>query len=89
VPVVGLFYNRPGGMSVGGARTSSHCPPCRLRRRRSSGLLPGCEHSHAKTSCWVLRLDGRLATFQVDTVRRYARNAFPTALVYGNTNHAA
>ena len=37
----------------------------------------------------MLRADGRLASFRVDAVRRYSKHAFPTALVYGNTNYAA
>lgn len=37
----------------------------------------------------VGRVDGLTAVFEVDSVRRYNRNAFPTQLVYGNTDHAA
>jgi Sortase domain len=38
---------------------------------------------------YVARADRSVATFTVNGVRRYAKDAFPTSLVYGNTNHAA
>ncbi len=37
----------------------------------------------------ITRADGSVAVFAVDQVRRYHKTAFPTQLVYGNTNHAA
>ena len=37
----------------------------------------------------ITRADGSVAVFTVDDVRRYPKNAFPTQLVYGNTDHAA
>ena len=37
----------------------------------------------------VTRADGSVAVFAVNTVRRFQKSAFPTQLVYGNTNHAA
>lgn len=37
----------------------------------------------------VTRADGLVAVFRVDRVRRYAKERFPTQLVYGNTDHAA
>jgi sortase (surface protein transpeptidase) len=37
----------------------------------------------------VTRADNSVAVFTVDTVRRFQKSAFPTQLVYGNTNHAA
>lgn len=37
----------------------------------------------------VARTDGSVAVFAVDAVRRFAKADFPTALVYGNTDHAA
>ncbi len=33
--------------------------------------------------------DGDVASFRVDAVRRYAKDHFPTAAVYGPTNYAA
>lgn len=36
----------------------------------------------------VLRADDTTATFRVDGVRRFAKDAFPTRLVYGNTSDA-
>jgi hypothetical protein len=36
----------------------------------------------------VTRSDGSLATFQVTAVKRFRKTAFPTALVYGNIDHA-
>ena len=37
----------------------------------------------------VTRADGTIAVFAVDRVRRYAKDDFPTRLVYSNTEHAA
>ncbi len=37
----------------------------------------------------VTRADGTFAIFGIDAVRRYAKGAFPTLLVYGNTTTAA
>ena len=37
----------------------------------------------------VTRTDGSVATFEVDEVRLFRKKAFPTELVYGNTDHAA
>jgi sortase (surface protein transpeptidase) len=37
----------------------------------------------------VSREDGIVAIFEIDRIQRYNKNAFPTELVYGNTNRAA
>jgi sortase (surface protein transpeptidase) len=37
----------------------------------------------------VTRTDGSVAVFEVDDVRLFRKKAFPTQLVYGNTDHAA
>lgn len=37
----------------------------------------------------VRRADGTVAVFAVDAVRRFAKAAFPTRLVYGDTDHPA
>jgi len=37
----------------------------------------------------VTRADGSVAEFAVDAVRRYHKAAFPSEVVYGNTDHAA
>ena len=37
----------------------------------------------------VTRTDGSVAVFEVDDVRLFRKKAFPTKLVYGNTDHAA
>ena len=37
----------------------------------------------------VTREDGDVATFEVDKVRRFSKDRFPTQLVYGRTDHAA
>jgi hypothetical protein len=42
-----------------------------------------------KDTVLILRADGSMAIFVVNEVRRYHKTAFPTALVYGNTNRAA
>ncbi|WP_353649054.1 class F sortase [Nakamurella sp. A5-74] len=36
----------------------------------------------------VARRDGTVATFKVDGVREYAKDKFPTQVVYGNLDHA-
>lgn len=36
----------------------------------------------------VTRADGSVARFEVDEVRRYPKNAFPTERVYGDIDHA-
>jgi hypothetical protein len=36
----------------------------------------------------ITRADHRIAVFTVNAVRRYPKDAFPTALVYGNTSNA-
>ena len=36
----------------------------------------------------VMRSDGKLAEFRVTRVARFAKDAFPSELVYGNINHA-
>lgn len=37
----------------------------------------------------VTRADGQVAVFAVDKIGRYPKDDFPTALVYGETDHAA
>lgn len=37
----------------------------------------------------VTRADGQVAVFAVDMIGRYPKDDFPTALVYGETDHAA
>ena len=36
----------------------------------------------------VTRADGTVATFTIDSVARYPKAEFPTALVYGHTSRA-
>jgi hypothetical protein len=36
----------------------------------------------------VTRTDGSTVTFQVDSVARYPKDAFPTDAVYGDIDHA-
>ncbi len=44
---------------------------------------------HRGDTVRVSRADGSVAVFTVTDVLRYHKTAFPTALVYGNTDHAA
>jgi sortase (surface protein transpeptidase) len=37
----------------------------------------------------VTRQDGQVANFEVNEVRRFSKDGFPTQLVYGRTDHAA
>jgi sortase (surface protein transpeptidase) len=83
IPAIGVQSNLLTlGRTAGGRR------PCRLRRSWSAifyrlGALKRGDSVH------IRRSDGRVATFTVNDVRRYSKQAFPTALVYGNTNRAA
>src|SRR4051794_37927643 len=43
---------------------------------------------HVGDAIAVRRADGRTARFLVHSVRRFAKNAFPTKLVYGDTDDA-
>jgi sortase (surface protein transpeptidase) len=49
---------------------------------RLGGLRPG-------DKVQVTRADGSVAVFAVSAVQRFRKSAFPTQLVYGNTDHAA
>jgi len=40
-------------------------------------------------SILITRADGLVATFEVEGVRRFPKDEFPTELVYANTDHAA
>jgi sortase (surface protein transpeptidase) len=92
VPALGISYNLPGWYrysptpgALGPAVIAGHVDSAEAGPAvfyRLGALKPG-------DSVTVLRADGRLATFRVDAVRRYSKHAFPTTLVYGNTNHAA
>lgn len=44
---------------------------------------------HPGDEILVTRRDGKVAIFEVDAVRQYSKNDFPTDLVYGDTAHAA
>ncbi len=44
---------------------------------------------HRGDTILVTRSDGSEAVFAVDEVRRFHKKAFPSQLVYGNTDHAA
>ncbi len=44
---------------------------------------------HRGDTVLVTRVNGSVAVFTVDAVGRYPKSRFPTALVYGNTDHAA
>ena len=92
VPAPGPNYNRAGWYrpsptpgSLGPAVIIGHVDSATERRSvffKLGSLKPGARVE-------VSRVDGITAIFEVDAIRRYNRNAFPTQLVYGNTNHAA
>jgi LPXTG-site transpeptidase (sortase) family protein len=92
VPPLGLSYNLPGWYQysptpgeLGPAVIAGHVDSAEAGPAifyRLGALKRG-------DTVRVARTDGRLATFTVNDVRRYSKHAFPTALVYGNTNHAA
>jgi hypothetical protein len=92
VPPVGPTYNQAGWYrysptpgSLGPAIIAGHVDSAAAGPSvfyRLGGLKP-------KDTINVLRADGSMAIFVVNEVRRYHKTAFPTALVYGNTNRAA
>lgn len=45
--------------------------------------------AHPGDRIYITRADGHVATFVINAVRRYPKDQFPTATVYGNTDHAA
>jgi sortase (surface protein transpeptidase) len=92
VPPLGLAYNLPGWYqysptpgALGPAVIAGHVDSAEAGPAvfyRLGALKPA-------DTVRILRADGQIAVFRVDAVRRYSKSAFPTALVYGNTNHAA
>ncbi|HUQ40199.1 MAG TPA: class F sortase [Acidimicrobiales bacterium] len=92
VPAPGPRYNDPAWYrysptpgSLGPAIISGHVDSARYGRSvffRLRELRPGDEIT-------VRRADGQEARFAVDGVRVYAKDRFPTKLVYGDTRHAA
>lgn len=91
VPAPGPHYDEAGWYrysptpgSLGPAVIVGHLDSARGRSIffRLGGLKP-----HDRVL--VTRADGSVAVFEVNAVRRYRKNQFPTQLVYGNTNHAA
>jgi LPXTG-site transpeptidase (sortase) family protein len=92
VPELGLSYNLPGWYQysptpgeLGPAVIAGHVDSAQDGPAifyRLGALKRG-------DSVQIRRTDRRVVTFTVNDVRRYSKNAFPTALVYGNTNHAA
>jgi sortase (surface protein transpeptidase) len=92
VPALGLSYNLPGWYQY--SPTPGELGPAVI-----AGHVDSAEDGPAifyrlgalkrGDSVQIRRADGRVATFTVNDVRRYSKHAFPTALVYGNTNHAA
>ena len=92
VPVAGSRYDEvgwyrysptPGSLGpavmVGHVDSAAHGPSIFWRL---GGLRPGDEID-------VTRADGTVAIFAVERVARYVKTAFPTQLVYGNTEDAA
>jgi hypothetical protein len=92
VPSLGIAYNLPGWYqysptpgSLGPAVIAGHVDSAEAGPAvfyRLGALKRG-------DTVQVLRADRRVVTFTVEVTRRYSKNAFPTALVYGNTNRAA
>lgn len=68
------------GPAVLGAHVDSHSGPAVFFRLGE--LRPGAR-------VVVTRADGSVVTFVVDRVAEYAKSAFPTALVYGNSSNRA
>lgn len=82
--VAGWFIHAPTPGELGPAIIAGHVdskrgPAVFFRLHR---LVPGDEIR-------VERADGRTAVFRVVAVERHAKEAFPTAAVYGDTDHAA
>jgi hypothetical protein len=92
VPPPGPDYNRPAWFT--GSPTPGEIGPAVIEGHVDSAaqgpsvffelgaLRPG-------DSVLVGRADRRTAVFRVNAVRRYVKDRFPTAIVYGNTDRAA
>lgn len=91
-PAPGPQYNKAGWYrysptpgSLGPAVIAGHVDSAREGPSvffRLGSLRPG-------DTITVTRADGSVAFFAVDSVHRYAKDHFPSKLVYGDTNHAA
>lgn len=44
---------------------------------------------HTNDKILVTRADGSLATFTVNSIKRFSKSHFPSKLIYGDTDHAA
>lgn len=53
-----------------------------------AGVFAGISRLAAGDEIRVGRTDGRVATFRVERVERFAKDRFPTGAVYGDIDHA-
>lgn len=80
----GWYRNSPTPGSLGPAIILGHVDS----RKYGPGIFYRLGELHSGQEIDVARSDGKIAVFRVDTVRSYAKDAFPSNDVYGNIDHA-
>ena len=92
VPVPGPHYDQAGWYRYSptpGARGPAVIVGHIDSRRGGPSVFFRLGELHTGDVVRVARADGTVATFAVQQVRRFHKSAFPTQLVYGNTDQAA
>jgi sortase (surface protein transpeptidase) len=92
VPAPGPDYNKAGWYrysptpgSLGPAVIAGHVDS----KAEGRSVFYDLGDLHPRDKVLITRADGKVATFAVDDVKRFHKSQFPSALVYGNTDHAA
>jgi sortase (surface protein transpeptidase) len=80
---VGWYTNGPTPGELGPAVVLGH-----IDSYQGPGVFLYLGQLHEGDLVYVDRADGTTATFRVDALERYDRDAFPTEKVYGNIDHA-
>jgi hypothetical protein len=81
--VVGWYTGSPRPGATGSAVIAGH-----VDSRSGPGVFYWLRKMHQGERIYVRRADGTLAAFTVTAVQQYAKNAFPTAAVYGSVPDA-
>ena len=81
--VVGWYTGSPSPGATGSAVIAGH-----VDSRSGPGVFFWLRDLHPGERIYVRRADGTLAVFTVTRVQIYAKNAFPTAAVYGSVPDA-
>lgn len=82
--VAGWFVHAPTPGELGPAIIAGH-----VDSERGPAVFFRLHHLVRGDEIQVERADGRTAVFRVVAVERHAKEAFPTAAAYGDTDHAA